>query len=275
LSAAIPVLLALGQRQRGRQAAARHLARVAAGPAATLEALAEPGDRGLRLWALAALAARGLLAGARGAAALLGLDDEHDETLPATAIPFLAHPSPAVRRAAVQAVGRHASTDDIVGYLTPLLPDASAKVAATALRHLRDYDLPDSVLDRLDAAGTPRCRMTALSIRRRSGTWNRIRADLTAMKGNSLRSRHPDDYSPKSLGPAPLASSWPSCCPARCSPRHRNAGLAASAHHGAAGDCAPRRHLREQLPARGRRGPRKPGVAQHQLYARQHLRLAA
>ncbi len=59
-AAVIPVLLALRQRQRGRQSAAGYLASVAAGPAATLEALAAPGDRALRLWALEALASRNL-----------------------------------------------------------------------------------------------------------------------------------------------------------------------------------------------------------------------
>ena len=287
-AAVIPVLLALGQRQRGRQAAARYLASVAQGPAATLEALAWPGDRARRLWALEALAARGLLDGGgltaravrdpdpvvalwcarclarpdgelppeaglrllgsaraavrafaashlddshlttqvlRGllldrsaavrsvarwhwgrrygdpgpvyrtaleaaawprqvAAALLGLDDKQDGMLPAVAVPFLSHPSPSVRRAAAQAVGHHASADDVLRHLVPLLADGSAKVEATALRYLRGYALPDSVLASLDVVGTARSRRTALSIRQRSGTWNRIHADLTAMSGD-------------------------------------------------------------------------------------------
>ena len=284
----IPVLLALGQRHRGRQAAAGYLASVAAGPAATLEDLARPGDRARRLWALEALGARRLLhdggltaravrdpdpvvavwcarwlarpdgvlppeAGLRllgsaraavrafaashlsdghlttqmlrgllldrsaavrsvarwrwtrrhgepgpfyrtaleaatrpsqVAAALLGLDDERDGTLPAVAVPFLSHPSPAVRRAAAHAVGHHASADDVLRHLVPLLADDSAKVEATALRYLRGYTLPDSVLASLDAAGTARSRRTALSIRQRSGTWNRVHADLTAVSGD-------------------------------------------------------------------------------------------
>jgi hypothetical protein len=287
-AAVVPVLLALGQRQRGQRAAARYLASVAAGPAATLEALAGTGDRARRLWALKALTARGLLASTvlaaramhdpdpvvalwcaqslarphgqlspeagpqllgsarsavrafaaghladdhlttrvlhrllldrsaavravarwqckrrgedpgpvyraaleaatrprQAAAALAGLDDEHDDTLPAAAVPFLAHPSPAVRRAAAQAVGHHASADDIQWYLVPLLLDSSAKVVTAALRHLRGYALPDSVLASLDTASTIRSRRTALSIRQQSGTWNRVHADLAVMHGH-------------------------------------------------------------------------------------------
>jgi hypothetical protein len=60
-AAIIPVFLALGQRQRGRQAA-RYLEGIAEGPAATLAALAAAEDRACRLWALQAQADRGLLA---------------------------------------------------------------------------------------------------------------------------------------------------------------------------------------------------------------------
>jgi hypothetical protein len=118
------------------------------------------------------------------AAALQGLDDGHDTSLPAAALPFLTHPSPAVRRAAVQAAAHHADADGIIRYLVPLLLDSSAKVTATALRHLRGQALPASVPADLDAAGTERSRRTALSIRQHSGTWNRVHADLTAINGH-------------------------------------------------------------------------------------------
>jgi len=49
-AAIIAVLPALRHRRRGRQAAARYLANVAAGPAVMLEALATSGDRPRRLW---------------------------------------------------------------------------------------------------------------------------------------------------------------------------------------------------------------------------------
>jgi hypothetical protein len=283
----IPVLLALSQRQRGQQAAAAYLAGIAAGPAATLEALAAPGDRARRLWALQVLASRGLLsadaltarakddpdpvialwcarslasqegrlppaigaqllgsarAGVRAfaaghvtdagltpeelrvllldrsgavrsvarwrwrrehgdpgpvyqaaiatatrprqiAAALQGLDEDHDDSLPMAAVPFLAHPSPAVRGAAARAIGHRAGADDVLHYLPPLLLDSSGKVAATVMRLVRGYALPANVLSRLDAACTARSRRIALSIRQYSGTWNRVHADLAAING--------------------------------------------------------------------------------------------
>jgi HEAT repeat protein len=115
------------------------------------------------------------------AAALQGLDDDRDNSLPAAAVPFLRHPNPAVRRAAAQAIGRRADPDDTQHHLVPLLLDSSGKVAATALRHVRGHALPASVLATLDAAGTARARRIALSIRQYSGTWNRIHADLAAI----------------------------------------------------------------------------------------------
>ena len=286
-AAAIPVLLALGERQRGREAAARYLACIATGPEETLRVLAGPGDRGRRTWALGALLDRGRLtaeeltaravgdpdpvtalwcarrlagpggelepgavgrllgsarpgvrafaAGKAGAdvlthsvlhgllldrsgavrsvarwrwkqqygnprpvyqavlagtslpravaAALQGLDDDHDDALPAAAVPFLSDPSPAVRRAAVLAVARHTPDDDTVSFLVPLLLDPSAKVAATALRYVRGKHLPPSVLANLDAAGTGRARRAALAIRQHLGTWDRVLADLSALAG--------------------------------------------------------------------------------------------
>jgi hypothetical protein len=253
----VPVLLALGRRQRGRPAAARDLARAAPGPEETLRALAEPGDRSRRIWALEGLLDRGLLtaeeltaramgdpdpvvalwcarrlalpggglepdvggrllesarAGVRAfaaghvgsevpvylsvlaatsrlrqvAAALQGLDDDHDDALPATAVPFLADRSPAVRRVAALAVGRHTVDDDAVRILAPLLLDPSAKVAGTALRHVRGKQLPSAVLAGLDAAGTDRSRRSALTIRQHLGTWDRVLADLAAVAGPDL-----------------------------------------------------------------------------------------
>jgi hypothetical protein len=286
-AAIIPVFLALGQRRRGRQAAARYLEGIAEGPAATLAALAAAEDRACRLWALQAQADRGLLtvevlaawamrdrdpvvalwcarslagpagelpvlaglrllgsarAGVRAfaaghlrddqltrqalqellldrsgavrsmarwrwrrqwrdpgpvyrsvlagpglarqiAAALQGLDEDHADCLPGAAVPFLVHHSPRVRRAAAQAVGRHASTDGILEHLVPLLLDSSGKVAAAALRYVRGHAVPASVLASLDAASTFRSRRVALSIRQGAGTWDRIHADLTALSG--------------------------------------------------------------------------------------------
>lgn len=116
-------------------------------------------------------------------AALRGLDDDRDDGLPAAAAAFLAHPSPAVRCAAVRAVGRHASPAELVGELAPLLLDSSGRVARAALRYLRGYALPPAALARLDAAGTARARRAALSIRQHLSTWDRVHADLTAING--------------------------------------------------------------------------------------------
>jgi hypothetical protein len=116
-------------------------------------------------------------------AALQGLDDDHDAALPAAAVPFLSNQSPAVRRAAALSVARHAADDDTVRFLVPLLHDPSAKVAGTALRHVRGKHLPPSVLAALDAAGTGRARRAALAIRQHLGTWDRVLADLSALVG--------------------------------------------------------------------------------------------
>ena len=287
-AAIIPVFLALGQRRRGRQAAARYLAGIAEGPAATLAALAAAEDRACRLWALQAQADRGLLtagvlaawamrdrdpvvalwcarslagpagqlpaldglrllgsarAGVRAfatghlpddqltrqalqdllldksgavrsaarwrwrrqwgdpgplyrsvladpgpagqiVAALQGLDEDHGDCLPGAAVPFLAHDSPRVRRAAAQAVGRNASADGVLEHLAPLLLDSSGMLAAAALRQVRGRAVAASVLASLVAAGTPRSRRVALSIRQDAGTWDRIHADLTALSGH-------------------------------------------------------------------------------------------
>jgi hypothetical protein len=283
----VPIMLALRERWRGRQAADRYLARLAEGPTGTLRELGRAGERCGQLWALDVRAGRGLLtagelearamrdrdpvvalwcarqlaapsgqlpAGAgprllgsaraavrafaaghladdllprevlralladrsgavrsvarwrwtrRGedpgpvyrelltaplarqvAAALEGLDDGGDSSLPAAAVPFLAHPSPRVRCAAIHAVGRHSEPGDIPALLAPVLRDDSGKVVTAALRYLRGYHLPPSVLAELDMAGTARSRRTALAIRQHLGAWDRVQADLTAINGS-------------------------------------------------------------------------------------------
>jgi hypothetical protein len=282
----VPIMLALRERRRGRQAADRYLAGLAEGPVETLAELGQSGERSARLWALDALAGRGLLtagelearamrdrvpvvalwcarqlaapsgqlpagagprllgsarAAVRGfaaghladdlfprevlramladrsgpvrsvarwrwtrrgedpgpvyrellaaplprqvAAALEGLDDGGDSCLPTAAVPFLAHPSPRVRCAAVHAVGRHSEPGDIPARLAQVLRDESAKVVTAALQYLRGYPLPPGVLAELDMTGTSRSRRTALAIRQRLSPWDRVQADLTAISG--------------------------------------------------------------------------------------------
>lgn len=118
------------------------------------------------------------------AAALLGLDEDRDDALPAVAVPFLTHQSARVRRAAAQAIGHRADARAVIDYLVPLLGDSSGKVAVAALRHLYGYALPISVLASLRTSGTARSRRIALSIQQHSGTWSRVHADLAALNGD-------------------------------------------------------------------------------------------
>jgi len=118
------------------------------------------------------------------AAALLGLDEDSDDALPAVAVPFLTHQSARVRRAAAQAIRHHADARAIIEYLVPLLGDSSGKVAAVALRQLHGYPLPLSVPASLNTADTPRSRRIALSIEQHSGTWSRVHGDLAAVNGH-------------------------------------------------------------------------------------------
>jgi hypothetical protein len=286
-AACVPVLLAIRDRQRGRQPAQECLAGLAAGDVGVLRALAAAGERAGRLWALQALAVRGLLtpgeltdqalrgqdpvialwcarqladpsgdllvpagprllrslrAGVRAfavghvaeslltrpvrekllvdrsgavrsaarwrwkrqwgdpapvyraaletadlpyqvAAALSGLNEEHDSCLPAAAVPFLTHPSAAVRCAAVRAIGACGTECDVSGLLIPLLHDTSGKVTATAVRELRGHVVPSQVIAALEGSGTGTSRRIALSLRQQQGVWERIEADLTAVNG--------------------------------------------------------------------------------------------
>jgi hypothetical protein len=97
-------------------------------------------------------------------------------------MPFLVHPSPRVRCAAVHAVGRHSEPGDIPARLAQVLRDDSGKVVAAALRYLRGHPLP-GMLAELDMAGTTRSRHTALAIRQGLSPWDRVQADLTAING--------------------------------------------------------------------------------------------
>jgi hypothetical protein len=128
-------------------------------------------------------------------AALDGLAEDHDSSLPEVAGLFLTHRSPRVQCAAARAYAPHAAIDDVITHLTPLLFADSAKVAATALTYLAGPGLPASTLEALDAAGTPRSRRIALAIRQRQGTWHRVHADLVAINGPdpSLASHARDD----------------------------------------------------------------------------------
>lgn len=117
------------------------------------------------------------------AAALQGLDDcAHPEAVQVAAT-YLDHPSPAVRRAAVQTVGRRGRTDQVVALLPRMLVDPAARVSATATRYLAraDAGLPEQVWAILSGAATPAAARTTLRLRQKQGTWERVIADLDAM----------------------------------------------------------------------------------------------
>src|SRR5258708_3884022 len=129
-AAVVPVMLALRERWRGRQAADRYLAHVAEGPAATLAALAGAGERSCRLWALGALTERGLhTADALAARAMR----DPDPGIALWCAPHLAAPS-----------------GDLPGGAGPRLrPSAPAAVRAFTAQHVPDAPLTPHALRRL------------------------------------------------------------------------------------------------------------------------------
>lgn len=115
------------------------------------------------------------------AAALQGLADDNVDDLIVLAVPFLTHPSPAVRLGATRAIGGRGTPDDIVRHLIPLLRDPSRKVATAAARYVRGWDVPAAVVTDLEA-GNVVSRRIGLSLRQYEGGWARVRADLAGMK---------------------------------------------------------------------------------------------
>lgn len=115
------------------------------------------------------------------AAALQGLADDNVDDLIALSVPFLTHPSPAVRLGAARAIGGRGTPDDIVRHLIPLLRDPSRKVATTTARYVRGWGVPAAVVTDLEA-GNVVSRRIGLSLRQYEGGWARVRADLAGMK---------------------------------------------------------------------------------------------
>src|SRR5258708_34322283 len=95
------------------------------------------------------------------AAALQGLDEGSDGSLPAAAVPFLTHPSPKVRQAAVQAVGHPGRPRDIPRQPAPPPQDNPGKGGAAAPRDLRRYAPPPRASARPAPPGPPRPRPAA------------------------------------------------------------------------------------------------------------------
>jgi hypothetical protein len=166
----VPVMLALRERQRGREAADGYLAGVAAGPAAALAALAAAGERGSRLWALGALGERGLLAAEDLTARAMR---DHDPVValwcarrlapaggrPSGAVPGLL----ASARAAVRAFAAVRLDDDQLSRetLRGLLLDRSAAVRSSA-RWRWGQRLGPVYLEALAVKGPPRLIAAAL-----------------------------------------------------------------------------------------------------------------
>jgi hypothetical protein len=115
------------------------------------------------------------------AAALDGLRECAAEDTAGDAMAWVTHPSPRVRTAAARILGSHAAYHH--GPLDPLLDllsDPAPRVTRTATRYLRERagEIPTDVLTRLATDADPRSRRTALSLRQRLDTWERIRSDL-------------------------------------------------------------------------------------------------
>lgn len=121
------------------------------------------------------------------AAVLASLIDEpsvDDDTLAALqVVEYLAHPSPSVRFTAVRLIARRQRIETAVPVLAPMLLDPSTKVGKEATHYLGDHvgELPAGALDALDCAETVRERATGLHLRRRLGTWERLRCNLRAL----------------------------------------------------------------------------------------------
>lgn len=68
--------------------------------------------------------------------------------------------------------------------LLPVLDDAANRVAALAVRYLRDRagEIPVETIARLAASPRTRDRIAALRLQQRLGAWERVRSDLTALR---------------------------------------------------------------------------------------------
>lgn len=120
----------------------------------------------------------------RVVAALEGLSEcSRDDAVP-DARKLVADPSPRVRAAAVRVLGRALRRMWVdVDVLLPVLDDPANRVAALAVRYLRDRagEIPAETVERLAASARTRDRFTALRFRQRLGAWERVRRNLMAM----------------------------------------------------------------------------------------------
>ena len=124
------------------------------------------------------------------AAALDGLEECSPEAAREYAVPLLAHPSPRVRAVAVRVVGRTVLRDLApLEVLLPCLRDPSNRVVRAAVRYVRERagQVPAGFLAELAVAEQSRDRVTALRLRQHLTTWERVRADLNALRDGDLQ----------------------------------------------------------------------------------------
>lgn len=221
----VPIMLAVRERQRGRQAADRYLAGLADGPTETLAALSRAGERCGQLWALDALAGRGLLtAGELEARAMR----DRDPVVALWCARQLAAPSGQLP----------------AGAGPRLLGSARAAVRAFAAGHLADDQLPREMLRALltDRSGAVR------SVAR--WRWTRRGEDLGPVYRDLLAAPLPRQVAAALEG---LDDSSDSCLPAAAvpflaypSPRVRCAAVHAVGRHSEPGEIPAR--LAQVLP---------------------------
>lgn len=92
----------------------------------------------------------------------------------------LRHRSVRVRAAAVTGVSAHATGEQVLGVLQPVLLDSSPRVSATAARALARLRTPAAAADVAWASAQPWSRRAAWRLSRATGGWDRVEADLRA-----------------------------------------------------------------------------------------------
>lgn len=171
-AAAVPVLLAVRERHRGRPPADEYLTRLSREPIPTVDALAAAGNRAGRRWALRVLADRGHLTVDRLARMAM-----HD-------------PDPVIALWSARTVADEPGALSAVGgrFLSSLRPG----VRAFAIERLADDQLPEPELRRLllDRSGAVRSAARWRWKQRFGDTAPVYREVLAASRDPSVRSRH-------------------------------------------------------------------------------------
>jgi HEAT repeat protein len=88
--------------------------------------------------------------------------------------------SPRVRAAALTGLRTHASREEAVSALTPVLLDPSPRVSSASARALARLTVPPAVAETAWESPQPWSRRAAWRINRAAGGWDRVEADLRA-----------------------------------------------------------------------------------------------